>query len=65
MLGTIHDYDTTIAYIKKYLENHSKDRSLDNIVKYVYEDRQKKFEQFIEHCRVDFQTLRTICFLIL
>ena len=53
MLGTIHDYDTTIAYIKKHVENHSKYRSLDNIVKYVYEDRQKKFEQFIEYCRVD------------
>jgi CHAD domain-containing protein len=53
MLGTIHDYDTTIAYIKKRVENHSKYRSLDNIVKYVYEDRQKKFEQFIEYCRVD------------
>ena len=53
MLGTIHDYDTTIAYIKKYVENHSKYRSLNNIVKYVYEDRQKKFEQFIEYCRVD------------
>lgn len=53
MLGTIHDYDTTIAYIKKYVENHSKYRSLDNIVKYVYEDRRKKFEQFIEYCRVD------------
>jgi CHAD domain-containing protein len=53
MLGTIHDYDTTIAYIKKHMENHSKYRSLDNIVKYVYEDRRKKFEQFIEYCRVD------------
>jgi CHAD domain-containing protein len=53
MLGTIHDYDTTIAYIKKYVENHSKYRSLNNIVKYVYEDRRKKFEQFIEYCRVD------------
>jgi CHAD domain-containing protein len=53
MLGTIHDYDTTIAYIKKHVENHSKYRSLDNIVKYVYEDRRKKFEQFIEYCRVD------------
>ena len=53
MLGTIHDYDTTIAYIKKHVKNHSKYRSLDNIVKYVYEDRQKKFEQFIEYCRVD------------
>ena len=53
MLGTIHDYDTTIAYIKKHVENHSKYRSLDNIVKYLYEDRQKKFEQFIEYCRVD------------
>jgi len=53
MLGTIHDYDTTIAYIKKYVENHSKHRSLNNIVKYVYEDRRKKFEQFIEYCRVD------------
>jgi CHAD domain-containing protein len=48
MLGTIHDYDTTIAYIKKYVENHSKYRSLNNIVKYVYEDRRKKFEQFID-----------------
>jgi CHAD domain-containing protein len=53
MLGTIHDYDTTIAYIKKHVENHSKYRSLNNIVKYVYEDRRKKFEQFIEYCRVD------------
>ena len=53
MLGTIHDYDTTIAYIKKHVENHSKYRSLDNIVKYVYEDRRKKFEQFTEYCRVD------------
>jgi hypothetical protein len=53
MLGTIHDYDTTIAYIKKHVENHSKYHSLDNIVKYVHEDRQKKFEQFIEYCRVD------------
>lgn len=53
MLGTIHDYDTTIAYIKKHVENHSKYRSIDNIVKYVYEDRRKKFEQFIEYCRVD------------
>lgn len=53
MLGTIHDYDTTIAYIKKHVENHSKYRSLNNIVKYLYEDRRKKFEQFIEYCRVD------------
>ena len=28
MLGAIHDHDATIAYIKKYLENHHKDRSL-------------------------------------
>jgi len=35
------------------VENHSKYRSLNNIVKYVYEDRRKKFEQFIEYCRVD------------
>ena len=63
MLGTIHDYDTTIAYIKKYLENHSKDRPLDNIVKYIYKDRQKKFEQFIEHCKVNLSNSKDNLFL--
>jgi CHAD domain-containing protein len=54
MLGTIHDYDTTVAYTKKYLENHSKHHSpLNNIVKYLFEDRQKKFEQFAEYCKAD------------
>jgi CHAD domain-containing protein len=54
ILGTIHDYDTTIAYIRKYLENHPKERaSLDNTVKYLYEDRQKKFEQFMNFCKAD------------
>ena len=54
ILGTIHDYDTTIAYIRKYLENHPKERaSLDNTVKYLYEDRQKKFEQFMDFCKAD------------
>jgi len=37
MLGTIHDYDTTIAYIRKHLENHPEERSsLDNTIKYLY-----------------------------
>src|SRR5215831_2257925 len=54
MLGTIHDYDTTVAYLEKYLENHPKDRSsLRNIVKYLHEDRQKKFEKFTDFCRAD------------
>ena len=65
MLGTIHDYDTTIAYIKKHVENHSKYRSLNNIVKYVYEDRRKKFEQFIEYCRVDLSNSKDNLFVIL
>lgn len=34
MLGAIHDYDTTIAYIQEYLENHPKNRSsIHNVVK--------------------------------
>jgi CHAD domain-containing protein len=54
MLGTIHDYDTTIVYIRKYSENHSKDRSLlHNIINYLYEDRQKKFVQFTDFCKTD------------
>jgi CHAD domain-containing protein len=54
ILGTIHDYDTTIAYIRKYLENHPKERaSLDSTVKYLYEDRHKKFEQFMDFCKAD------------
>ncbi len=64
MLGMIHDYDTTIAYIKKYLENHPKDRSsLHNIVKYLYEDRQKKFEQFTEYCKADLSNSKNNLFL--
>ena len=63
MLGTIHDHDTTIAYIKKYLENHHNDRSLNNIVKYLYDDRQKKFEQFTEHCKVDLSDSKDNLFL--
>src|SRR6185503_17358507 len=27
MLGTIHDYDTTIAYTRKYLEHHPEERA--------------------------------------
>jgi len=54
MLGTIHDYDTTIAYTRKYLENHTEERaSLSNTVKYLYKDRQKEFEQFTEFCKAD------------
>jgi CHAD domain-containing protein len=54
ILGTIHDYDTTIAYTRKYLENHPDERgSLDNAVKYLYEDRRKKFEQFTDFCKAD------------
>jgi len=54
MLGTIHDYDTTIAYTRKYLEHHPEERaSLSNTVKYLYEDRQKKFEQFTDFCKAD------------
>ena len=49
MLGTIHDYDTTIAYLK----NHHKDRSIHGVIEHLYEDRQKKFEQFAEYCKVD------------
>ncbi|HEY7082669.1 MAG TPA: CHAD domain-containing protein [Nitrososphaeraceae archaeon] len=64
MLGTIHDYDTTIAYIQKYLENHPKDRSsLHNIVKYLYEDRQKKFEQFADFCKADLSNSKNNLFL--
>ena len=64
MLGTIHDYDTTIAYTKKYLENHPKDRSsLNNTVKYLYEDRRKKFEQFMEYCKADLSNSKNNLFL--
>jgi len=64
MLGTIHDYDTTIAYTKKYIENHPRDRSsLSNIVKYLYEDRQKKFEQFTEYCKADLSNSKNNLFL--
>ena len=64
MLGTIHDYDTAIAYTKKYLENHPKDRSsLHNIVKYLYEDRQKKFEQFTKYCKADLSNSKNNLFL--
>jgi CHAD domain-containing protein len=64
ILGTIHDYDTTIAYIRKYLENHPKERaSLDNTVKYLYEDRQKKFEQFIDFCKADLSNSKDNLFL--
>jgi CHAD domain-containing protein len=64
MLGTIHDYDTTIAYTKKYIENHPKDRSsLSNIVKYLYEDRQKKFERFTEYCKADLSNSKNNLFL--
>lgn len=63
MLGTIHDHDATIAYIKKYLENHHKDRSLSDTVKYLYNVRQKKFEQFTEHCRVDLSDSKDNLFL--
>ncbi|HEY7571631.1 MAG TPA: CHAD domain-containing protein [Nitrososphaeraceae archaeon] len=64
MLGTIHDYDTTIAYTKKYMENHPKNHSsLKNIVKYLYEDRQKKFEQFTEYCKADLSNSRNNLFL--
>ena len=64
MLGAIHDYDTTIAYTKKYLENHPKDRSfLNNTVKYLYEDRRKKFEQFMEYCKADLSNSKNNLFL--
>ncbi len=64
ILGTIHDYDTTIAYIRKYLENHPKERaSLDNTVKYLYEDRQKKFEQFMDFCKADLSNSKDNLFL--
>jgi CHAD domain-containing protein len=64
ILGTIHDYDITIAYIRKYLENHPKERaSLDNTVKYLYEDRQKKFEQFIDFCKADLSNSKDNLFL--
>ena len=64
ILGTIHDYDTTIAYIRKYLENHPKERtSLDNTVKYLYEDRQKKFEQFMDFCKADLSNSENNLFL--
>lgn len=64
MLGTIHDYDTTIAYAKKYMENHPKDRSsLNNFVKYLYEDRQKKFEQYTEYCKADLSNSKNNLFL--
>lgn len=49
MLGTVHDYDTTIAYLK----NNHKDRSIHGVIEHLYEDRQKKFEQFAEYCKVD------------
>ena len=64
MLGAIHDYDTTITYIQKYLENHPKDRSsLHNVVKYLHEDRQKKFEQFTDFCRADLSNSKDNLFL--
>jgi len=64
MLGTIHDYDTTIAYTRKYLENHPKERaSLDNTVKYLYKDRQKKFEQFADFCKADLSNSENNLFL--
>jgi CHAD domain-containing protein len=49
MLGAIHDYDITIAYLK----NHHKDRSIHGVIEHLSEDRQKKFEQFAEYCKVD------------
>ncbi|MGA9842474.1 MAG: CHAD domain-containing protein [Nitrososphaeraceae archaeon] len=49
MLGTIHDCDTTIAYLK----NHHKDRPVHGVIEHLYKDRQKKFEQFAEYCKVD------------
>lgn len=64
MLGTIHDYVTTIAYIRKYPENHPKDRSsLHNIINYLYEDRQEKFGQFTAFCKADLSNSKNNLFL--
>jgi CHAD domain-containing protein len=64
VLGTIHDYDTTIAYTRKYLENHPKERaSLNNTVKYLYKDRQKRFEQFTDFCKADLSNSENNLFL--
>ena len=64
MLGTIHDYDTTIAYIRKYPESHPKDRSsIHNIVNYLIEDRQKKFGEFTDFCKADLSNSKNNLFL--
>jgi CHAD domain-containing protein len=64
MLGTVHDYDTTIVYTRRYLENHPKDLTpFNNTIKYLYENRQKKFEQFTDFCKADLSNTNNNLFL--
>jgi CHAD domain-containing protein len=49
MLGTIHDYDTCITYIK----NHKSGRELYSLIELLYNDRQKKYDRFVKCYEAD------------
>lgn len=59
MLGTIHDYDTSIAYLK----NRNRGRSIYGIIEHLYEERQKKFDGFVDYCKADLSNATNNLFL--
>lgn len=48
MLGTIHDYDTCIAYIK-----NKNGRDVYGVIELLYNYRQKKYDRFVKYCKAD------------
>lgn len=57
MLGTIHDYDTTIAYLK----NHQKHgNSIQVIIEHLCEDRRSKYEKFVQYCKTDLSVSKNL-----
>lgn len=49
-LGAIHDCDATVAYLKK---SQKKSRTGKDVIKSIMEERKKRYEEFLVHCKSD------------
>jgi CHAD domain-containing protein len=53
MLGMIHDYDTTLAFLRRVNGRRNRRPAIQKTIEKITQVRQSKYEQFVEFLKVD------------